>query len=140
MKNKIETGLVIVAAVVVGALGAWFLMPAVFGTAGERVEKEQKMTKAVRSGSVKKITEISVNRKGGKKSVRIVESESTRPDVVRDAGIDDDDEQLTPVLKSVPELVGMLGDADPEIVQATFASALQCIFPRIYLQAVGKGP
>ena len=102
MKNKIETGLVIVAAVVVGALGAWFLMPAVFGTAGERVEKEQKMTKAVRSGSVKKITEISVNRKGGKKSVRIVESESTRPDVVRDAGIDDDDEeQLTPVQKSV---------------------------------------
>ena len=59
MKNKITIGLVIVAAVVAGALGAWFFMPSASGIAGERVEKEQKMSKTVRSGSVKKITEIS---------------------------------------------------------------------------------
>ena len=94
MKNKITIGLVIVAAVVAGALGAWFFMPSASGIAGERVEKEQKMSKTVRSGSVKKITEISVDRKGGKKSVRIVESEATRPDVIKDADIDDE-EQLS---------------------------------------------
>lgn len=111
MKNKITIGLVIVAAVVAGALGAWFFMPSASGIAGERVEKEQKMSKTVRSGSVKKITEISVSRNGGKKSVRIVESEATRPDVVKDADIDDE-EQLSPIQKSVLKEIQAALDAD----------------------------
>jgi hypothetical protein len=111
MKNKITIGLVIVAAVVAGALGAWFFMPSACGIAGERVEKEQKMSKTVRSGSVKKITEISVDRKGGKKSVRIVESEATRPDVIKDADIDDA-EQLSPIQKSVLKEIQAALDAD----------------------------
>lgn len=73
--------------------------------------KEQKIAKTVRSGSVKKITEISVNRKGGKKSVRIVESEATKPDVVKDAEIDDE-ELLSDVQKSVLMDIQKALDAD----------------------------
>lgn len=111
MKNKITIGLVVVVAIAIGAIGAWFFMPSASGIAGERVEKEQKMSKTVRSGSVKKITEISVSRKGGKKSVRIVESEATRPDVVKDADIDDE-EQLSPIQKSVLKEIQAALDAD----------------------------
>ena len=111
MKNKITIGLVVVAAIAIGAIGAWFLMPSDSGVADELLNKEQKMSKAVRSGSVKKITEISVSRKGGKKSVRIVESEATRPDVVKDADVDDE-EQLSPIQKSVLKEIQAALDAD----------------------------
>lgn len=111
MKNKITIGLVVVVAIAIGAIGAWFLMPSDSGIADELLDKEQKMSKAVRSGSVKKITEISVSRKGGKKSVRIVESEATRPDVVKDADIDDE-EQLSPIQKSVLKEIQAALDAD----------------------------
>jgi len=111
MKNKITIGLVVVVAIAIGAIGAWFLMPSDSGVADELLDKEQKMSKAVRSGSVKKITEISVSRKGGKKSVRIVESEATRPDVVKDADIDDE-EQLSPIQKSVLKEIQAALDAD----------------------------
>ena len=111
MKNNITIGLIVVAAIVVGALGAWLFMPSAAEVASERLDKEQKMSKAVRSGTVKKITEISVSRKGGKKSVRIVESEATRPDVIKDADIDDE-EQLPPVQKSVLKEIQAALDAD----------------------------
>ena len=111
MKNKISIGLVVVAAIVVGALGAWLFMPPASEVASERLNKEQKMSKTVRSGSVKKITEISVSRNGGKKSVRIVESEAARPDVIKDADIDDE-EQLSPVQKSVLKEIQAALDAD----------------------------
>ena len=111
MKNKISIVLVVVAAIVVGALGAWLFMPPASEVASGRLNKEQKMSKTVRSGSVKKITEISVSRKGGKKSVRIVESEATRPDVVKDADIDEE-EQLSPIQKSVLKEIQAALDAD----------------------------
>jgi len=111
MKNKISIVLVVVAAIVVGALGAWLFMSPASEVASGRLNKEQKMSKAVRSGSVKKITEISVSRKGGKKSVRIVESEATRPDVVKDADIDEE-EQLSPIQKSVLKEIQAALDAD----------------------------
>ena len=111
MKNKISIGLVVVAAIAVGAIGAWFLMPSDSVAADELLEKEQKMSKTVRSGAVKKITEISVSRNGGKKSVRIVESEATRPNVIEDADIDDVD-KLSDAQRSVLNEIQAALDAD----------------------------
>lgn len=112
MRNGIVIGLIVIAAVAVGALGAWLFMPSASETSGDgHMGKEQKIAKTVRSGSVKKITEISVNRKGGKKSVRIVESEATKPDVVKDAEIDDED-LLSDVQKSVLRDIQKALDAD----------------------------
>ena len=107
----LKIGLVVAASVAVGVLGTWLLMPPAADVAAEHVAKERKLAKSVRSGSVKKITEISVDRKGGKKSVRIVESEATRPDVVKSAEIDDED-LLSPVQKSVLEDIQDALDAD----------------------------
>ena len=112
MRNGIVIGLIVIAAVAVGAFGAWLFMPSASETSDDgHMGKEQKIAKTVRSGSVKKITEISVNRKGGKKSVRIVESEATKPDVVKDAEIDDE-ELLSDVQKSVLRDIQKALDAD----------------------------
>ena len=111
MRNEVKIGLIVAASVAVGVLGTWLLMPPAADVAAEHVAKERKLAKSVRSGSVKKITEISVDRKGGKKSVRIVESEEMRPNVVKSAEIDDE-ELLSPVQKSVLEDIQRALDAD----------------------------
>ena len=101
MKSEVKIGLISIASILLGALGAWFFLGATSEAEdASDISHGHRIAKTTRSGSVKKITEISVNRKGGKKSVRIVESEETKPDVVKDADIDDED-QLSPVQKSV---------------------------------------
>ena len=111
MRNEVKIVLIVAVSVAVGVLGAWLLMPPAADVTAEHAAKERKLARSVRSGSVKKITEISVGREGGKKSVRIVESEETRPDVVKSAEIDDE-ELLSPVQKSVLEDIQRALDAD----------------------------
>jgi hypothetical protein len=65
--------------------------------------RAQRITKTSRSVGVKKVTEISLNRQGGRKSVRIIESETAKPNVlgVLDAGKGADEDDLTDAEKSV---------------------------------------
>ena len=111
MKKRVNIVLIVVAAVVAGAVGAWFFMPSAAEVAAEHLGKEQRISKTFRSGSVKKITEISVKRDGDRNSIRIVESESGRPEVMRDADIDEE-ESLSEVQKSVLREIQRALDAD----------------------------
>ena len=110
MRNEAKIGLVVLGSVAAGVLGAWLVFSSTSGSA-EKGSQEQKLAKLVRSGSVKKITEISVDRKAGKKSVRIVESETNRPNVIEDADVDDVD-KLTDAQKSVLDEIQAALDAD----------------------------
>lgn len=110
MKNEIKTGLIVLGSILIGAVGSWF----VFDDAGDAADsscavREQRLAKSRRSGNVKKVTEISVNRKG--KSVRIVESESPRPNVLEAAEIDDEAD-LSDIQRSVLEEIQAALDAD----------------------------
>ncbi|MBQ2624930.1 MAG: hypothetical protein IJG18_07535 [Kiritimatiellae bacterium] len=110
MKNEIKTGLIVLGSILIGAVGSWF----VFNDAGDAADsscavREQRLAKSRRSGNVKKVTEISVNRKG--KSVRIVESESPRPNVLEAAEIDDEAD-LSDIQRSVLEEIQAALDAD----------------------------
>lgn len=112
MRSEFKIGFIVAASAFVGALAVWFFLG---GNSGEgdlsEAGQEKLIAKTVRSGSVKKITEISVTRKGGKKSVRIVESEANKPDVVKDAEIDDED-LLSEVQRSVLREIQAALDAD----------------------------
>ena len=111
MRNEVKLGLIVLGSVAAGVLGAWLFFSSASKDAAETVVQEQRLAKSVRSGSVKKITEISVSRKAGKKSVRIIESEATRPNVIEDADIDDID-QLTDTQKSVLNEIQAALDAE----------------------------
>lgn len=127
MKSKVKSGIVILASVLLGAIGSWLL----FGrTTGDdaAAAREQKFAKSVRLGNVKKITEISVNRKGGEKSVRIVESESERPNLMQSV---DEDDGLTDVQRSVLMEIQDALDADD-------LRALRRVLSR-FVAGVGEG-
>lgn len=88
MRNEIKIGLVVLASIAFGATGAWFFIGGAEGNAKPHSSAPQmRLAKTNRAGKVKKITEISVKRGAGEKSVRIVESEVNRPNV---ADIDDE--------------------------------------------------
>ena len=112
MRSEVKISLAVIFSAFLGALVAWLFLGGA-SDAGESsdAEQEQLIAKTVRSGNVKKITEISVSRKGGKKSVRIVESEVSRPNVTTDADIDDE-ELLSDVQKSVLKDIQAALDAD----------------------------
>ena len=98
MRNEIKIGLVVLASIALGATGAWFFIGGAEGNVKAHSPASQmRLAKTNRAGKVKKITEISVNRGAGEKSVRIVESEVNRPNV---ADIDDE-ALLSDVQKSV---------------------------------------
>lgn len=112
MRSEFKICIIVLASIAIGAVGSWFL----FGRPAGAVESQetvhgQRLAKSSRSGNVKKITEISVNRKSGKKSVRIVESEELRPNVIEDADIDDLD-QLSDTQRSVLDEIQSALDAD----------------------------
>ena len=65
MRNEVKIGLVVLGSAAAGILGAWLFFSAMSGST-EKSAQEQRLAKCVRSGSVKKITEISVDRKAGK--------------------------------------------------------------------------
>jgi len=101
MKNEIKIGLVALASIVLGAMGAYLFIGGVSSNAKAHASAhELHLSKTKRSGKVKKITQISVKCDSGENSVRIVESEASRPNVLNDAQIDDED-QLTDLQKSV---------------------------------------
>ena len=116
MSSKVRFLVAVVASCLLGALGAWFFL----GQDG--VEKgstksirEHRLAKVSRAGSVKRVTEISVNGNGESKSVRIVESEATRPNVVKaveEAEDDKEEEALSEVQKSVLKDIQAALDAD----------------------------
>lgn len=112
MRSEFKICIIVLASIAIGAVGSWFL----FGRPAGAVESQsevhgQRLAKSSRSGSVKKVTEISVDRKTGKKSVRIVESEELRPNVIEDADIDDLD-QLSDTQRSVLDEIQAALDAD----------------------------
>ena len=104
MRNEVKLGLVVVASGILGALCTWFFFGQDSG-ADDHVKRarEQRFATTSRSGAVKRVTEISVDRDGDKKSVRIVESEVNRPDVLKTASAaeDDDEESLTEPQKAI---------------------------------------
>ena len=104
----------VAAASTIGAVAMWFVLGKVSG-GDDLSAHEQRITKTSRSGGVKKITEISLSRKDGKKSVRIVESESTRPNVLeitKAAQAASEDDDLTDVEKSVLKEIQAALDAN----------------------------
>ena len=110
MRNKIKTSLIVFGSILLGAVGSWLI----FRDSSEAVDstsasREQCLAKSRRSGNVKKVTEIRVNRK--RKSVRIVESESMRPNVLEAAEIDDEAD-LSDIQRSVLEEIQAALDAD----------------------------
>ena len=110
MRSEIKTSLVVLGSILLGVVGSWL----VFRGSSEVVDstaasREQCLVKSRRSGNVKKVTEIRVNRK--KKSMRIVESESMRPNVL-DAAEIDDEADLSDVQRSVLEEIQAALDAD----------------------------
>ena len=110
MRSEIKTSLVVLGSILLGVVGSWL----VFRGSSEVVDstaasREQCLVKSRRSGNVKKVTEIRVNRK--RKSVRIVESESMRPNVL-DAAEIDDEADLSDVQRSVLEEIQAALDAD----------------------------
>ena len=110
MRNKIKTSLIVLGSILLGAVGSWLI----FRDSSEAVDstsasREQCLAKSRRSGNVKKVTEIRVNRK--RKSVRIVESESMRPNVLEAAEIDDEAD-LSDIQRSVLEEIQAALDAD----------------------------
>ena len=112
MKNGIKIGLVALASIALGAVGAYYFIGGVFGDAkAHGSAHELRLAKTTRSGKVKKITQISVKRQAGEKSVRIVESETSRPDILKDAQINDID-QLSELQKSVLKDIQAALDAD----------------------------
>jgi len=102
-----------VAASALGAVAMWFVLGKVSGS-GDLPAHEQRITKTRRSGGVKKVTEISLSRQGGKKSVRIVESESTKPNVleITKAAKGSGEDELTDTEKSVLKEIQSALDAN----------------------------
>jgi len=103
----------VVAASAMGAVAMWFVLGKVSGS-GDLPAHEQRITKTRRSGGVKKVTEISLSRQGGKKSVRIVESESTKPNVleITKAAKGSGEDELTDTEKSVLKEIQSALDAN----------------------------
>lgn len=108
--------MIVAVASTMGAIAMWFVLGKVSGSDDLSVH-DQRITKTSRSGNIKKVTEISLSRKNGKKSVRIVESESTRPNVLEitkaaQSAAGDDDDDLTDVEKSVLKEIQAALDAN----------------------------
>ena len=66
MRSEFKICIIVLASIAIGAVGSWFL----FGRPAGAVESQsevhgQRLAKSSRSGSVKKVTEISVDRKTG---------------------------------------------------------------------------
>ena len=112
MNNTVKIVSTVILSSVLGALGFWFVFDR--GSAENsprRASSERRISKTSRSGSVKRITEISVNSKSGEKSVRIVESEMAKPNVLNAAEIDEES-MLSEVQKAVLKDIQDALDAD----------------------------
>ena len=116
MSSKVRFIIAVVASCVLGALGAWlFLGQDSAEKDSIKSIRERRLAKVSRSGSIKRVTEISVNGQGDSKSVRIVESETTRPNVVKaveESEGDEEEKVLSEVQKSVLKDIQVALDAD----------------------------
>ncbi len=111
MRNVIKICLIVIVSCVLGAVCSWFFLSGSSVSDDAEVLRERHIAKTTRSGNVKKVTEISVSRKSGKRSIRIVESEEPKPELANPADIDDED-QLTEVQRSVLDDIQKALDAD----------------------------
>lgn len=111
-KNNLKIGLLVLCSILVGVLGAWIFLVANSKIAGDDKEERLLSSKSIRSGKVKKVTEISYDKQSGKRSVRIVESEEGRPNVMDTAQAEDGEENLTELQRSVLQEIQAALDAD----------------------------
>ena len=102
MKFNIKIVLLVVAAVAIGVfVGSFAMRGKGVGDSSNGSCEKVKVVKTKNGGKVKKITEVSLIRDGkGENSIRIVESEEGRPNLLAE-GDDIDEEQLSPRQKSI---------------------------------------
>lgn len=124
MKNNIKSFLIIVASLTVGAVMSFLVFHSNETDADiAEAEKPISVVKTSHTASVRKITEISLVDNNGKKSVRIVEAEETKPQMVVNRTNDDvEEEDLTELQKGVlAELQKALDDNDLRKVRKVLA-------------------
>ena len=120
MKFNKKTFACLAIALVIGALAGFWAINGEWAV-GDRAESRKvqrvKTSSVVRTGAnSKKITEISLEERDGKRSVRIMESDIVRPDVSVDD--DDDEAKLTPQQRAaLKELQSALDDDDLKAVR-----------------------
>jgi len=115
MKFNIKIVLLIAVAIAFGVLVGSFAMRGESSSdSAAESGRNVKVTKTKSGKKVKKITEVSLIRgEKGKNSIRIVESEEGRPDLLASIGDDAEEEQLTDLQKSiVKELQDALDNDD----------------------------
>lgn len=111
-KNNLKIGLLVLCSILVGVFGAWIFLAGNSKSAGDEKAERLLSSKSIRSGKVKKVTEISYDKQSGKRSVRIVESEGGRPNVLETAHAEDGEENLTELQRSVLQEIQAALDAD----------------------------
>ena len=112
MNNNLKICLLVLCSILVGVFGAWFFMS---GNSKPGAIQDGEMvlsSKSIRSGNVKKITEISVDKRNGKRSVRIVEAEEVRPNVFESVVAEDGEGKLTELQRLVLKEIQDALDAD----------------------------
>lgn len=102
MKSSTKSILVAFASVCAGALASWSVMHGISDaeSSAEEVPAIRKIASAKKGASVRKITEISLDRKNGRRSVKIVESEISKP-VMMNIEAEDGEEKLTDFQRSI---------------------------------------
>lgn len=111
-KNNLKIGLLVLCSILVGVFGAWFFLSSDSKIVGDEKAERLLSSKSIRSGKVKKVTEISYDKQSGKRSVRIVESEESRPNVMETAHVEYGEENLTELQRSVLQEIQAALDAD----------------------------
>jgi len=117
MKFNIKT-ILVVAVVFTVALVSWFMMSGLDKASSSKATKSsvRRVVVSKKNTKVKRITEISLERKNGRNAVRIVESEKIKPQL--DDDLDDDEEKLTDLQKSIiKELQTALDNEDIKAVR-----------------------
>jgi len=121
MKSNIKIALLVVAAVGFGVFLGWFAMGGRGNSDGAKSAGNVKVVKTKPGAKVKKITEISLRKdRNGKNTVRIVETEKARPNLIEDIdGADaDETDRLTDLQKTiVKELQDALDSNDYKSVK-----------------------
>ena len=117
MKNRIKVIACVAVVLIVGVFAAvWTSGDGVDDRASSRKSRKVRASSVVRTGAKsKKVTEISLDERDGKRSVRIVESDIERPNV---ADEDDDEAKLTQKQRAaLKELQAALDEDDIKAVR-----------------------
>lgn len=122
MKTGFKIGFIVAVSVLAGIGGSWlFLGGSSIDADSSDANSEQHLDKHVRSESGKKISERNFYRRGDKKSISIVESDTNKPDMHKDAEIDDI-ELLSDIQKAIlKEIQDALGADDLKSLRKAIA-------------------